>query len=282
MFIIKGTVAKDFERLLTQHRLMNATSDVYYQNARMLNGSHKFLDLASFNEYYKPLVSDIELVTEPVDAFIPAVVDEEAGEVLNDEEVHAGVFIVNRVGPEYEKIDKRVTIDDLRNTLPATHPALVAVLENGNNLMHVKDDIYIYYSMMKYIQKLDEIRLMELSNMTPVIEYAVNNIDLKAIRQHLHSKKINIDKYKKFMSEYMFRPDYQFTVAFYDSEHEDIPTFDLELVMQRLITNIDVKADNTVCVAIYLATTYAISDIKAKNYDAECVKYIRDVLSKIN
>ena len=282
MFTINGSVAKDFERLLKQHRMMNATSDVYYQNARMLNGSHKFLDLKSFNEYYKPLVSDIELVTEPIDAFIPAVADEEAGEVLNDEEVHGGLFIVNRVGPEYEKIDKRVTVDDLRNTLPATHPALVAVLENGNNLMHVKDDIYIYYSMMKYIQKLDEIRLMELSNMTPVIEYAVKNIDLKVIKRHLHSKKININKYKKFMQEYMFRPDFQFTVAFYDADHDDLPPFDVELIMQKLVSNVDVKVDNTICVAIYLALTFAITDIKSKNMDAECVKYIKEVVSKIN
>ena len=252
MFLITGNISNTFESILNKYHLIIATSDVYYQNAKMLNGSHKFLDYQTFMDHYKALTSDIELVTEPIDAFVPAIVDEEAGEKLNEDEVHGGLFVVNRVGPEYEKIDKRVTLEDLQANLPPTHPALIAIMEDGNNLQKVKDDIYIYYSMMKYLHKLDEFRIMALSVMTPAIEYTVENIDLNKIKRYIHTKKINIKKFKKFLSDYMFRPDFQYTVAFYDSDKEDIPQIDVELLLQKLATNIDTKADYTICTAIYL------------------------------
>lgn len=278
MFIIKGTVAQDFDRLLKGHQLLVATSEVYYQNARMLNGRHKILDLESYNKFYKNILNDIELVTEPVDAFMPAMADE--GEEINEDEVHGGLFVVNRVGPEYEKIDNRVTWEDMQATLPPTHPAVVAVIEDPNKLQTVKDDIYIYYSVTKYIQKLDEIRLMILSNMTPAIEYVVKNIDEKVIKHYLHTKKINLEKFGKIAQELFFKPDFDFTRAFYEVEHGNVPAFDMELVMQKLISNIDCKVDKTIVTAIYLAITFAITDIK-NDTESECANYVRDVICKI-
>jgi hypothetical protein len=79
----------------------------------------------------------------------------------------------------------------------------------------------------------------------------------------------------------MFKPDYDFTRAFYDVDHDDLKSFDLTLVMQKLISNIDCKTDKTIVVCIYLAITFAITDIKNGNMDAECAKYVRDIISKI-
>ena len=279
MFIVNGNTATKFDTLLRHHMLLVATSDVYAQNAKLLNGHHKYLDFESYNKYYKNILNDIKLETEPIDAFLPALADE--GEELKEDEVHDGLFVVNRVGPEYEKIDKRVTWEDMQNTLPSTHPAVVAVMEDGSKLQTVKDDIYIYWSVTKYIRQLDDIRLAILSNMTPAIEYVVDNVDMKTIKRHLHSNKINVDKYKKTVKELLFKPDVDFTRAFYEVDHGDIKGFDVELMMQKLCSNIDCKVDSTIVVAIYLALTFAITDISNDRMNEKCVNYVRDVISKI-
>ena len=285
MFIVNGNTATKFDSILKHHMLLVATSDVYHQNAILLNGHHKYLDLESYNKYYKNILDDIKLETEPIDAFLPFMPDE--GDTINEDEVHDELFIVHRVGPEYEKIDKRVTWEDMRATLPPTHPAVIAVMEDKSKLQVIKDDIYIYWSIRKYLQQLDRIRLAILSNMTPVIEYVVEHVDLDTIKRHLHTNKINTDKYNKTLRELLFKPDVDYTRAFYEEDHGDIKSFDLNLVMQKLCTNIDCKVDSTIVVGIYLTTTFAITDIAnmKENVSEEdypkCAKYVRDVISKI-
>jgi hypothetical protein len=279
MFIVNGTTASKFDTLLKHHMLLVATSDVYYQNAKLLKGHHKLLDFSDYNKYYKNILNDIKLETEPIDAFLPFIPDE--GDTVNMDEVYDELFIVNRVGPEYEKIDKRITWDDMRATIPPTHPAIIAIMEDGNKLQNAKDDLYISWSITKYLQTLDEIRLAILSNMTPAIEYVVDNIDEKTIRRHIHSSKINEVKYKKTIKELCFKPDVDFTRAFYEVDHDGLPSFDIELLLQKLCSNIDCKVDSTIVVAIYLTLTFAMTDIKNNNMDEKCAKYVRDVLSKI-
>ena len=285
MFIVNGNTASKFDTLLKHHMLLIATSDVYFQNARLLNGHHKYLDFESYNKYYKNILNDIELVTEPLDAFLPFIPDDDTN--ANMDEVYDGMFVVNRVGPEYEKIDKRVTIEDLKATLPSTHPAVVAVIEDPNKMNNIKDDIYISWSISKYLQQLDSIRLAILSNMTPAIEYVVDNVSEKTIKRHLHSNKINVEKYNKTIKDLLFKPDVDYTRAFYETARKDIPEIDVELLMQKLCSNIDCKVDSTIVVAIYLTLTFAITDIcnMPNNISEEdypkCAKYVRDVLSKI-
>ena len=288
MFIVNGNTATKFDTILKHHMLLVATSDVYHQNAILLNGHHKYLDFESYNKYYKNILDDIKLTSEPMDMFMPYMPDEEATGQINMDNVYDELFVVNRNVPEYEKIDKRVTWEDMKETLPPTHPAVIAIMEDGSKLQVVKDDIYIYWSIRKYLQQLDTIRLAILSNMTPAIEYVVEHVDAKTIQRHLHTNKINVDKYKKTVRELLFKPDVDYTRAFYENDHNDIKGFDLELLMQKLCTNIDCKVDSTIVVAMYLAATFAITDItnmEGKEISEEdypkCAKYVRDVLSKI-
>lgn len=279
MFIINGNASEKFNKIMAKHLYLNAKSDVYYQNARMLNKSQKYLDYESFEKYYKNILADIELKTEPIDAFMPPVADE--GEEIKDDEVRNGMFIVTRVGEEYEKIDKRVTWEDMEKTLPPTHPAIIAIKEDMNNFQVVKDDIYISWSLYKYLKQLDEIRLLVLSNATPMIDYVAQNVDSKVIKNFMHTTKVNTDKANKIIKEIFFKPDFDFTCAFYDVDHSQLPSFDLELVMQKLLSNIDCTVDKAVIVAIYLIATFAITDIKNNHFDNDCVKYVLNVISKI-
>ena len=50
--------------------------------------------------------------------------------------------------------------------------------------------------------------------------------------------------------------------------------------MQKLISNVDCKVDKTIVTAIYLAITFAITDIK-NDTESECANYVRDVICKI-
>lgn len=279
MFILKDLGKVDFQEMLKRHLLYVATSDVYYQNAVMLNGHHKILDFKTYNEYWKNFLNDIELVTEPIDAFVPSFEEEEGVDVKEEDR---GLFMVNRVGPEYEKIKNRCTYEEIKKTLPPTHDVMAALMEDASKITTVVDDIYIYWSMTKYLQNLDTLRLQILSNMTPGIEYVVTHIDEAAIKRHMHSgRKINIEKFNKTLRELFFRRDYQFTKAFYDAEHENFPHIDVEMLMQRLITNIDTKPDYGVIIAIYLTMSFAMTDIKNNNIEeSQCAKYVRDVLSK--
>lgn len=278
MFILKNIGDMNLPALLKKHILFVATSDVYYQNARMLNGHHKYLDLKTYNEYWKNFLNDIELVTEPIDAFVPTFQDEADVEVKEEDR---GLFMVNRVGPEYEKITNRCTYEEFEKTFPPTHEIMVALHEDPSRLKIMVDDIYIYWSITKYLQTLDRLRLEILSNMTPAIEYVVNNIDLDVLKRHVHTNKIRIDKFKRIVKELFFVPDYQFTKAFYDMEREDFPHFDVELLLQRLATSIDTKQDSAIIVAIYLTLSFAMTDIKNHNIEnSECATYVRDVLAK--
>ena len=288
MFIVNGNTASKFDELLKHHMLLVATSDVYHMNAKLLmgikpdgKGRFKFFNLDDYNKYYKNILADVELVSEPMDMFLPYMPEEQEAGQINMDNVYDDMFVVNRNVPEYEKIDKRVTWDDMRETLPATHPAVVAIIEDPNNMKIVKDDIYIAWAILKYLHQLDTIRMAILSNMTPAIEYVVENVDEKTIKRHIHTSKINEEKYKKTLKDLFFKPDIDFTRSFYDNDHDNLPSFDMELLMQKLCTNIDCKVDSTIVVAIYLAMTFAITDIKNGNMDAECAKYVRDVLSKI-
>lgn len=278
MFILKNVGSLDLPKLLRNHMLLTATSDVYYQNARMLNGHHKIMSLEDYNTYWKNFLNDIELVTEPMDAFVPTFEDEEGVDVKEEDR---GLFMVNRVGPEYEKIKNRCTYDEIKKTFPPTHPVMEALMEDASKVTTVVDDIYIYWSLTKYLQNLDTLRLQILSNMTPAIEYVVMTIDEAAIKRHLHTSKINIDKYKRNVRDLFFIPEYQFTKSFYDTPPENCPHIDVELLMQKLMTNSDTKSDTAIIVALYLTLSFAMSDFRNNTVEnSECAKYVRDVLSK--
>lgn len=279
MFIIKPDAEgkltpTEMKKLLKIHLLYAATSDVYYTTARMINGHHKILDFDTYKKYYKNFLDDIELTTQPIDAFVPPPIDENG---TADE-----LFIVNRIGEDYEKIANRVTFEDMKKYLPPTHDVVMKVTEDPTLMETIHDDIYLYWSMTKYFHQLDIIRLEDLSTMTPVIEMVVKNLDEAAIGRHLHGNKVNIEKYNKYIRDIVFKGDYAFTKSFYSEPHGDIPEIDVEFLMQRLLTNVDCEPDVAIIVGIFMTLSFALTDIRNNQVEnSECAKYVRDVLAKI-
>ena len=69
---------------------------------------------------------------------------------------------------------------------------------------------------------------------------------------------------------------------FYEQEHEACPAFDVENLMKRLVTNEVIKSDIYVVTAIYLALSFAMSDIYTQHVEeSPCAEYVRDILSKL-
>ena len=284
-----GSDEKDIlkKRLITHLQLI-ATADVYYQNSRMLRGTDimdptkcstmKIMTHDDFKEYLDEALDDIELVTQCIDAFGPPLGDEKDLNVPEDDQ--RGMISVTEVGPEYEEIKKRLTPEFLKETFPATHNVCVKLLEDPSKIRVIVDDAYVSWCMHRYIRVLDTIRIQILDNMTPAIEYVVNNINYFLIKRHLHSNRINESKARNMIHEMFFYPDFKYTCDFYNQQEGDY-NLHLEYLMKRLITNIDADQDRVIVIAIYLAASYAMADIRNKNFDAECAKYVKDVLAKI-
>lgn len=289
MFNLPDKTANEFKKLFETHRVQISAMDVFYQNIRMLNKKNKLLDRDSYSEYVLGILNDIELVTSPIDAFIPDVSDDETEEANSVEENENendddSIFKINRSVPEYEKIKNRMTIDFIYEILPMTHEVVMKLKEDPTALDTVIDDMFIHYCLFKYLDQISKIRLMMYSNTTPIIEYVVCNIDEKAIKNHLVSKNINVDKCREKADEIIFNPDLMIMHKFYVKEHEkdNIPSFDTSNLLMRLLNNITIKSDIYIILGIYTTLSFAMSDItNEKISDSPCIVYVRDVLSKI-
>jgi hypothetical protein len=71
---------------------------------RMINGHHRYLNKEDFEKYYLNFTADIELVSSPIEAFIPDY------EEFEQNETKKRIFVVNRDVPEYERLNKRMNI----------------------------------------------------------------------------------------------------------------------------------------------------------------------------
>jgi len=249
MFKITEGVSNQFKKSFETHRLHIATMNIFYNNIRLLNNHHKFLDRETYNNYCTDLLKDIELVTSPIDAIIPC--DETVKEL----------FVVNQLVPEYEEILSIMTLEKLYEIIPPTHEVHIKLKDNPNILTNVIDDIFIYFCIYKYLRQIDIIRINTFSNMKEIIEYVVNNVTLKDIKSFLISKKTDENKYEKYCKDILFNPDVAATQKFYSKQHNDIPAIDILSLMMRLSSNIVIKSDIYIIIGIYLILSFSISDI---------------------
>lgn len=271
MFKISDKTRNEFASLFENHRVHIAACNIFFQNIRMLNGRHKLLDRETFVEYFKNIVNDIDLESSPIDSFIPA------DDTVDD------LFLVNQLVPEYKRISGRMTLSFICDILPPTNEISMKLKADPNLLETVVDDIFVYYSLFKYLDQIDMIRLKMLSNITPIIEYTVQNISERDIKDFIISRKINEEKYNEKCVDILFNPDVAVTQKFYALEHAEqgIPSINVINLMMRLVTNTVLKSDIYIILSMYTILSFAMSDIRTNNMESQCAKYVRDVLSKI-
>lgn len=273
MFNVPQPKVNEFSKLYDTHRVMVSGCDVFFQNIRMLNGRHTIMDRQAFVDNYKVFTSDIELQSSPIDSFIP-----------NASEEGKKLFLVNRDVPEYERIKNRVTMEELKKTFNETHPIIMALADQSVTYDDVIDDVFIYWCVFKYIEQIEKIRIQMFSNFTPVIEYIVQNIDYHDLRRYLISQKIRPEKIDKHSDTVFFGPDYDMICKFYQNEknaEEEIPIFDLDHLMQLLMSNITLTSDIYIIVGMYLTASFAVADFKGHTKDSPCCEYVRNVLAVV-
>jgi len=265
----------EFEKCYNNHRVNIAACNVFFQNMVMLNGRHVYIDRKTYEENFLNVLSSIEMVTSPIDAFIPGATDDEG-------ENYHKIFTVNQEVAEFKEIASIITIEVLEDTLGMTNETVMFIKEHPEKLVIVHEDLFIYYSLFKYLDQIDLIRMKIYSNYTPVIEYIVDNISLKDWKNYIHTSRINEIKYIEKCEDLIFNPDIAVAQKFYMIEHGDIPVINVKNLIMKLVNNNILKTDIFVVLGVFLILSFAITDIgNNKIEDSKCAKYVRDVLSKL-
>lgn len=288
MFNIPGKEREEFYRLFEGHRMIISTTNVYFQNIRLLNTyKTELITRDDFKEYYKGILDDVENVSPPTDCLVP---NEEKLKNEDSDDPDAVVevpddykmFLINQLVPEYKTIDARIRGDKMEDVLPADHAARMAVLDNPEKMTQVIDEIFVHWLVFKYLEHIEKLHIHAYSNYTPVIEWAVNNIDEKTLKGYLMSKNINEDKVGKMMHNFVFKPDFNRMIKFYSEDHGDFKAFDVEHVVKLIATNEVVKSDIFIVAALYLVLSFAMTDIYNNQIEeSPCAKYVRDILAHI-
>lgn len=268
MFKLADKTRNEFTEIIRKHIQINAVINIFYENIRMIKGATRLMDRECYKENYLNILTDIKLVSNPVDTFLPDTDGRSA-------------FSINRKTPEYIKIQSRINDKDIIETLTPTHELSMKLLENPNLISNVHDDLFINYCTFKYLNQIEWLRLQVYSNIHEIIEYVVENVTLEDIRRFMISKKINFEKYTKHEDDLMFIPEMKKICDFYNVEHDDIPAFDVEKLMLKLFTNVIVKSDKYIIIGIYQTLSFTMSDIHNNRTGEKCVNYVRDVISQI-
>lgn len=283
MFNLKDLKAKNMTELFDTQRLGVTTMNVFFQNIRVLKTrSYKYISLETYKDYYMKMMDDIDIESSPIDTIIPSNIQET--EPATEAEEFRSMFSINIEVPEYSKVTDRVTLEDLYEYVPATNSTHQKMKEHPEELPLFREEVFMHFLLTKYLQCIDQIHLELISVFSNTIEYVVNTVNEKTLKDYIHTTKIDFDKkVKEKLKSLTFYPEYKRTVSFYSDPHDDIPVIDVEKLIGLLFTNSDSKSDDVIVIALYHTLSYSIIDIESEKSNDEFphVKYVRDVLSKI-
>lgn len=288
MFNINGKLTKEFSKIYEQTRLIRSSTDIFFQNIRILHFMKtKYITQDIYNEYYDSILADVELKSSPIDIVIPNMTEypEVDGQMQIPDDYQ--ICVLNDVCPEYEKISKRVTVDDIKNTLEPTSAPYAAVVDNPENIKTIIDEIFKFWLIRRFFVQIEMLHLSQLGQMTPIIEYVVNNVTLKDIKNHINSNKVNMEKAVPLIKESIFQPDLGRINAFYQEGTKHCPSFEAKLLIEKLASNLTLNSDIYIISAIYHTLSFAMNDF-ARHSEEEgeveltpCEKYVVEVLSQI-
>lgn len=277
MFNLPEKLKSEFESIYKTHCVQNAAQNVFYHNIRLINNRHQIINRDFFSAYIKSIINDIELKSSPIDSFL---FDTENDNENDDEDK---LFRINRECPEYKEIKEKLPFESLLNILPPADDITMLLSTKREKEDIAYDDIYMYYCLFKYLEKIETIRNDQIINDGLIIEWVINNITLKDLKNYMNTRRVNEQKYADKCSDIIFNPDLVNVYKFYNVEDDtDVPNFDVVELMKRLATNTIVKSDIYIIMAIYDILILSMNDyIISKDKDTIYINFIKDVLSKI-
>ena len=291
MFNIPMSKVKEFKKMFENHLLATSNCNIFYYHIKLIAKKAKLISREDYLEHFN-LFSDIELLTAPMDTFseVERPQQEESENEEEDVELTEDDFElleINRICPEFVRIQNRITEEQIRLNLPPDHSVIKKLDDPDINNEAVIDvftcDCFYHYCVQQYLIKIDKLRIALISNITPLIEWTVENIDLKAMNNYLStSKNINKEKVAEYSDDIFFKPDYDYLQKFYMIPHKDVLQFDVKDLFDRLISNIVVKSDIYIIIAVYMLLSYCKVPLEADDMtDEKCVSYVRDVISTL-
>lgn len=308
MIQIPNKMLPELNGRLDTHKVNIAACNVYLQTARMLNNQATILDRNTYQEIFINILSDIELVTPPTDAFIPTsdhsrdmfMKNYPKNEGESDEEYRTRLdslwdvekdayiekygkrlFTINQLTPEYIAIREKLPLHAIETIFEPSSALMILIKRDEKQLEEFYDDLFIYYNMFKYLDQIDIIRLNIFSNYNYMIEWVVNNITLKEWNEYLVSHRINTEKYASVCEDLIFNPDMAAVVKFFMNNNDGFVSFDVINLIMRIVTNMRFKSDVHVVLGTFLVIEYAMIDYSNGKKESEAVAYVRDILSKI-
>ncbi len=242
MITIPNKMLNELNDKLNAYKVNIAACNVYIHTARMLNNQATVLDRNTYQEIFINILSDIEIVTPPTDAFIP--VDDPSFDMFkknypknenesqeeyvervkpiweNEKDAYIEkygkrLFAVNQLTPEYIAIREKLPLHAIETIFEPTSALLILIKHDEQKLNEFYDDLFIYYNLFKYLDQIDIIRMDSFSTFSELIEWIVGNVTLDDWKNYLKSNKVDVDKYASTCEDIIFNPDMAAAAKYY-------------------------------------------------------------------
>lgn len=282
MFNINRSKLNDFNQIFNNHRYFVNRMNIYILNIRLIQDKYRYMDKQTYDTCFRNALSAIELNSDPIESIVPYT-DKDTDGFENDRS-----FYLNYETDEAKEIVEKIDSDVMRDTLIPGSELATKFANEEISLKDLVDDVYLNYLVTKYWEQINAIRFQAYSNLSKLIEYTTELVDLKTLKSYMISKKLNEEKYAKNCADIICNYEMSLVHRLYKNEEAlkpfNIKPFDLQNLMIRLATNLTVKSDIYIVLGIYGVCSFASVELmKPDNQNlSPCVDFVRMISEYMN
>lgn len=282
MFNINRGKLKDIESIFNNHRYLVNRMNIYILNIRLIQDKYRHMDKQTYDVCFRNALSAIELISDPIESIVPYS-DVETDGFENDRS-----FYLNYETDEAKEIMEKIDTDVMRDTLLPGSDLATKFANNEVSLKDLIDDVYLHYLTTKYWEQFNALRYQVYCNMNKLIEYTTEFVDMKKLKNHMVSKKLNEEKYASYCKDIICNYEFAIVQRFFKDEESlkqfNIKPFDLQQFMIRLATNITIKSDVFIVLGIYGACSFASVELMKPDNEklSPCVDFVRLISEYMN
>lgn len=282
MFNINRSKIVDFDQIFNNHRYFVNRMNIYLLNIQLIRNKHRHMDQDTYNTCFRNALSAIELNSDPIESIVPySDVDTDGFE--NDRS-----FYLNYETEEAKAIVEKIDADVMRDTLLPGSDLATKFANEEVSLKDLVDDVYLHYLVTKYWEQVNALRFQAYSNLTPLIEYTVEFVNEKTLKNHLVSRRENIEKYEMKCRDIICNYEMSIVCRTFNNEELlskfNIKPFNLQQLMISLATNLTIKTDIYIILGIYGAISFASVELNKPEIDklSPCVDFVRMISGYMN
>lgn len=282
MFNINRSMIEDFDQIFNNHRYLVNRMNIYFLNIKLINNKYRYMDKKTYDACFRNALSSIELNSDPIESIVPYS-DPETDGFENDRS-----FYLNYEVEEGKAIVEKIDAEVMRDTLIPGSDLATKFANEEVSLKDLVDDVYLHFLVTKYWEQINALRFQAYSNLTQLIEYTVKFVDLKTLKNHMVSKKLNEEKYAEKCQDLIFNYEMSIIHNLYSDAEKlneyDIKPFNFQEFMIRVATNLTVKTDIYILLGIYGACSFASVELSKTNNQnlSPCVEFVRMVSEYLN